>query len=583
MGLNHRTRVVILVILAALWLIGVVATTITVSVPLFYLLPVLAVFSFFLTDYFSVFVMAVLLTSIARTLYLDQLPDTTRAFIVDSIWIAAFVSVGFKLLKAFNSAMADQHSRSPLIPQWPLTTIAITGPLPANLRHDLQAPLRLILGYCQATFRYERDQVSTVPPLVSGNIQAIYRNAQHLEQMLAGFLNQLTSAHTSAAEELEPAVIIQESVAMVRELLMTFRTKLALNLDDPLPKLRLHRITLRQILLNVLRSIIRANGQQGTEALVNVSASVQEADFHITFSVASTSIQHVVTDPLWKQTDRLAEIVGGRLGFQKVAESADSQIILTFPSPKHSASSVVESSLTPRMPDKRSILVIAEESEISDFFKEQFSHYNVIGITDIRTAAESVTRVKPVAIILTRKQYRSQIKALSDLVSERTPIIMCPIATTRELLQQLDVDYLPKPVDYGALMTILTSASVTVTQILIVDDNMDSAQMLALMLSSISPAVVTHKSYLARDALTLLDNQPIDAIIVDVTLPDMDGITLVQEIRTRERFAQVPIVLVSAQENLEAMLPITITNEVTIFQWGGIEPARLAAYIGERV
>jgi len=194
-----------------------------------------------------------------------------------------------------------------------------------------------------------------------------------------------------------------------------------------------------------------------------------------------------------------------------------------------------------------------------------------------------VTRVKPVAIILTRKQYRSQIKALSDLVSERTPIIMCPIATTRELLQQLDVDYLPKPVDYGALMTILTSASVTVTQILIVDDNMDSAQMLAIMLSSMSPAVVTHKSYLARDALTLLDNQPIDAIIVDVTLPDMDGITLVQEIRTRERFAQVPIVLVSAQENLEAMLPITITNEVTIFQWGGIEPARLAAYIGERV
>lgn len=58
-----------------------------------------------------------------------------------------------------------------------------------------------------------------------------------------------------------------------------------------------------------------------------------------------------------------------------------------------------------------------------------------------------------------------------------------------------------------------------------------------------------HTSYAVDNgiaALAFLENQPIDLIISDIAMPEMDGITLVRELRADSRYAHIPIVMLTA-------------------------------------
>lgn len=68
-------------------------------------------------------------------------------------------------------------------------------------------------------------------------------------------------------------------------------------------------------------------------------------------------------------------------------------------------------------------------------------------------------------------------------------------------------------------------------RILIVDDDEATSQLLALVLSDAGEQDVSHAPR-GRDALTQLATSATDLIILDMHLPDMDGLTLLQEARS---------------------------------------------------
>jgi twitching motility two-component system response regulator PilG len=49
-------------------------------------------------------------------------------------------------------------------------------------------------------------------------------------------------------------------------------------------------------------------------------------------------------------------------------------------------------------------------------------------------------------------------------------------------------------------------------------------------------------------ALHLLARQPVDLILLDVTMPGIDGIELCQTLRRMSKFTQLPIVMLSAKD-----------------------------------
>ena len=86
--------------------------------------------------------------------------------------------------------------------------------------------------------------------------------------------------------------------------------------------------------------------------------------------------------------------------------------------------------------------------------------------------------------------------------------------------------------------------------ILIVDDEPDTAQMISMAIGLYGYQSVT--AYTGLEALQQLDNWLPDAVLLDLMLPDLDGVEVARRIRAHPRAASLPILVVSATADLRA-------------------------------
>ena len=75
------------------------------------------------------------------------------------------------------------------------------------------------------------------------------------------------------------------------------------------------------------------------------------------------------------------------------------------------------------------------------------------------------------------------------------------------------------------------SASQSSLSVLVVDDSVDNAEMLAELISALGHRV--RVAHLAAAALDLLDEAPSDLIFLDLSLPDIDGLSVARTVRAR--------------------------------------------------
>lgn len=86
-------------------------------------------------------------------------------------------------------------------------------------------------------------------------------------------------------------------------------------------------------------------------------------------------------------------------------------------------------------------------------------------------------------------------------------------------------------------------ASIPALQLLVVDDNRDAADAMVM-----AAQVLGHEAVAVYDggaALDLLDSYRPDLMILDLSMPGMDGYTLATAIRGRPEFASTPLVALS--------------------------------------
>src|SRR3954470_579831 len=90
--------------------------------------------------------------------------------------------------------------------------------------------------------------------------------------------------------------------------------------------------------------------------------------------------------------------------------------------------------------------------------------------------------------------------------------------------------------------------------ILVVDDYSTSQRLLSFILRQNDHTVVTAIHGLG--ALEQLAERSIDLVITDLSMPEMDGMTLLQELRANPRFQNLPVIILTgsayAQDNTRA-------------------------------
>lgn len=97
--------------------------------------------------------------------------------------------------------------------------------------------------------------------------------------------------------------------------------------------------------------------------------------------------------------------------------------------------------------------------------------------------------------------------------------------------------------------------------ILIVDDNSKNLQLLADMLRENNFRIATANH--AEKALKFVHRKPIDLILLDILMPDMDGIALCRKLKQNEYTREIPVIFISA---------LTETKDVIHgFEAGGVD------------
>ena len=80
--------------------------------------------------------------------------------------------------------------------------------------------------------------------------------------------------------------------------------------------------------------------------------------------------------------------------------------------------------------------------------------------------------------------------------------------------------------------------------ILVVDDNTTIVRMLTYTLQKKGYAVVS--AFHGIEALERLAETPCDLVIADLTMPEMDGLTLLRHLRADPRYRDLPVIMLTA-------------------------------------
>ena len=85
-------------------------------------------------------------------------------------------------------------------------------------------------------------------------------------------------------------------------------------------------------------------------------------------------------------------------------------------------------------------------------------------------------------------------------------------------------------------------------KIMTVDDSASVRQMVAMTLRNAGYDVVEASD--GKDALSKLSG-PVDMIITDLNMPNMDGITLIKSVRAQSQYKFIPIVMLTTESQAE--------------------------------
>ncbi len=95
--------------------------------------------------------------------------------------------------------------------------------------------------------------------------------------------------------------------------------------------------------------------------------------------------------------------------------------------------------------------------------------------------------------------------------------------------------------------------SVTEVRLFVVDDNEDNRYTLTRRLSREGYANIATATN-GREALQLLQEQPIDLILLDIMMPEMNGYEVLERLKADPRLRHIPVIMISAVDEIESVI-----------------------------
>jgi signal transduction histidine kinase/CheY-like chemotaxis protein len=449
----------------------------------------------------------------------------------------------------------------------------------ANVSHELRTPLNVILAFSEMMyFSPESYNGVVLPPEYRGDVREVYRSCKHLLSLVDDVLD--LSQIEVGQMKLDPKPVrlhrvMAEALGIVRPLMRGKEIELGVELPADLPPVLIDRDRVRQILVNLLNNARRFT-EQGS---ITVQA-VREAEY-VRVTVADTGIgippnKHKDVFKEFRQIDSLAaqsqdgsglglaiskkfvEMHGGRIWVESEGVPGQgSRFHFTLPlaGVKSVEMRPVRENWQPplRQPTGRSrtLLLLDQDPAVVQLLEQGLAEYQVVSVDEVSAVPELIDELHPQAVVLNLAQKRrawQQMRALRQKLDQASaPVVLCPLVSERLLGQALGViDYLVKPVTHEALTALLNRFDGKLRRILLVDDDPRMSHLLSRMLGTTGREYEVIWAYNGQEGLRQMRAQRPDLVLMDLTMPEMDGYAALAQMQQEPELRHIPAVVITA-------------------------------------
>jgi CheY-like chemotaxis protein len=203
------------------------------------------------------------------------------------------------------------------------------------------------------------------------------------------------------------------------------------------------------------------------------------------------------------------------------------------------------------------VLLLTEEnhsvSSLPEYLRERGFAIQVCYVDQNGEWLSRVTTALPAAILLEEHLASREGWAIIGMLKRQTatehiPVLAYSLDRDNNRGQLLELNYLHKPLRPDQLtreLERLTAAQKKHQTVLVVDDDPSILAMHSRMIEQAGHLALTARN--GWEALTLVEAQTPDLILLDLMMPEMDGFAVLEELRARESTRAIPVIVLTAR------------------------------------
>lgn len=444
----------------------------------------------------------------------------------------------------------------------------------SNISHEFRTPLNSISSLARILIeRMDGDLTSEQEK----QVRFISEAARSLSEMVNDLLD-LAKAEAGKIKIRVKTFDVGELFSALKGMLkplLADNTSVDLVFEDPslIPSLRSDEGKVSQILRNFISNAIKFTPQGEVRVSGRVDGDV------VIFSVKDTGIgiapQHHETifqeftqieNPLQERfrgtglglplCRNLAILLGGRVWLES-EEGRGSAFFAEIPMVYHGESEAVEP--MPEAPEfsRAPVLLIDDNPEMFNLLEPYFrkTEFQLIAVENITRANQWLDRHVPEAVLfdiyldnVPAFKLMKEMKERHLAAGRNIPLIAVSLYDEGSKALQSGADaFLRKPLDERLLLRELRERTgrQKPRKLLLVDDNDLSLYILRELLSR--PWLDLLEARNGREALEVVDREQPDAMILDLMMPEMNGLEVLQELRSREDTRALPVIIFTSK------------------------------------